>query len=456
VNALAKFVPSPALVRFDRDDAVQIAIRAANGAGKTQHIARKIARAAVGMPRRRFRVMGPTHSQTRNVIGRYLWQFLAPYCDPRSIWRAGTGWNLNNTVLLANGAEIEVRSYEDNPQSHEGPHDFAIIGLDEVPPQAHYWANKGRGDQLILGFTVQEAPPLWLREEVEGPPPWDSPTSGRTEHDTGWVQYVVPFLRQNVPWYDDAKYQQKAGKYIGTEYEQTRVNAAWETTSEIRVFTGWHGGLVKTREEIAAMLRLADGTLHVDGARYGISHGTGEAQYQTLVLQAGSRWLQVAEHIGGPRDQLVHHAHGIRKALEAWLCVPGKPLPAWLTDGGGRFRVHGDRQYAGPGGGGDAINRNLEQALAQAYGRTDAPLPIRAPAKQKADKGAGELALNHAMLEGRWFVLDECREAIRAYQQYEGKASDIHRGRIDAAVYAVGEEVLLRRRPHTGTQIQAH
>lgn len=250
---------------------------------------------------------------------------------------------------------------------------------------------------------------------------------------------MVALTRENVPHYDDLEYQREAGRHRGTEYEQTRVWAAWETVSEERRFTGWSPKLVKTRREIEDMLRDARGRMSVRLARYGIDYGNGTKQYQCLILIRDDRFFVVAEYIGKPKSTFGDHARGLKLALEDWK-LPG-------VAGLARVEIRGDVNSAGPGQGGDRLNDVLNRSLAHAYGlETEDHLPqkARAPAsKQEGAKEMREIGINQAMLEGRWFVCDTCRVAIAAYQQYEGGDRDPHKDAIDAQGYATQDVVLL-------------
>jgi hypothetical protein len=450
-SLLAAFRPSPPLARFASDAHPLIVIRAANEVGKTYQVTRKVALRAVNRPGSRHRIVGPSRSQVRESTGRYLWEFLQGYLDPRSRWNSGTGWNRNGVALLANGSEIQLSSYEDDPQVQEGRHDLDTIVLDEVPKRAHFEANVGRGKhQVILAFTVQSrSAPEWLRREIEGGEP--SPLSGRTLHATGWVQYVVPFRRENVPWMDDLYFERQRARHLGKEAEGRRLNALWESMSDDRVLDGWSSQLRKSVPEIRKMLTGADGKITGVSAWYGIDYGNGRKQVQYLCLHQQGRYYIVHEYVGRPGATMSDNAQGIRDALRAWIHQSDEHgLRTLALPGNG---IRGDINSSGPAGGGEPLNLMMERHLALLYGVSELPFRITAATKQHGYKEMREVAMNHAMLERRFFVADCCPVLIRACQEYEGGRLDPHKDPIDAVGYAL-EDLLMVHRSASPRQVR--
>lgn len=440
IDQLMAFRPPPVMRPLVAELADLVAVRAANGVGKSKTVMYKLARDAVANPGARYRVVGPTHSQVRDATGAYLWEFLRHHVRKDSRWNPGTGWNRHGTVCLTNGAEISLRSYEDDPEAQEGVHRLRMIVLDEVPPKAHYMANKGRAHQLLLTFTVQtRSPPEWLRTEIEGGD--ESPTDGRTVHSTGFVQYVIPFLREHVPFYDDLEFHRKASKYKGTEDEGRRVWAQWESSSETRKFGGWRKSLVRSNDEIRRMLSDDQGRIRgITEVRYGIDHGTGigkQCQYLILVHGTGRsrRYFVVHEYVGGGNTTPIDNARGIKAAADAWL---GQGLAGLCRISA----IYGDVNSSGPAGAGLTLNQLMEQALAQIYDVQVSPVRIQTPRKDVGYKEAREVALNHAMLEGRLFVSDKCQRLLRAVQNYEGGERDPNKDPIDAVTYPIQDLML--------------
>jgi hypothetical protein len=435
--ALLTFRPSPPLARLQHDSAQLIAIRAANKAGKTFAVMRKLAKRALDKPGSCHRVVGPSRGQVREVTGRYLWLYLRPYVHPSSRWYAGTGWNRNGVILLKNGSEIQLSSYQDDPEVQEGRHDLDTIVLDEVPKYAHFMANKGRaGFQLILSFTVQtKAPPDWLRKEIEGAESnvTDSPTDGRTEHDTGWVQYVVPMLRHNVPWFTEEEYEKQVSRFRGTDEEKRRLWARWEGTDADRAFSGWHGGLVRSREQLIAELWDPRGRQLFRWARIGMDHGSSGPGKQVvyLIVGFGTRYYVLHEWLGIASTNTRQIAQGIIDCLKAWN------LGLQHVEG-----IYGDINSAGPAGAGQKLNAIIEAELADLLNLRALPHSIQAPVKTGGWKEAREVAINYAMLEGRFLVCSQCVHAIRAFGNYGGHPRDPLKDPIDGMGYAVQDRIV--------------
>lgn len=454
---LLSWRPSVPFRELVRDESPLVAVRAGNGTGKTRSAMWRVARCALSRPGTSYRVIGPSFSQMRDTSARYLWDFLAPYCVRGSEWRPGTGWTRHGVVSLRNGSSIELKAYSDKASTQEGRHGLEIIVLDEVPSREHYVANKGRAKQLIVLFTVQtQATPKWLRKEIEGgerspvvthAEPWV-----RVQHSTGWVQYVVALVRENVPHYDDLTFEREAGRHRGSDYEATRIWATWDTVLEERRFGGWSNRWVKSRTDIAAMLADDKGRMSFRLARYGLDYGNGSKQYQCLIAVRGERFFLLHEYVGKTTSTFGDHARALKLALEAWG-LPGLAGLAKLD------AIRGDVNSAGPGQGGDRLNDVFNRHLALVYGLgSDEELPVRARApasKREGAKEVREIAINQAMLEGRWYVCDTCETAILAASQYEGGANDPHKDAVDAWGYAVQDVALLYERQAPAAKVRA-
>ena len=442
------YVPTPPFRAFMADESPLIAVRAANGAGKSLSACHKLARNAIENPGTRHRLVGPTAGMRRETTDAYLAEILRPYLSSRSRYFEGTGWNLNSTIVLANGSKIELKAYSDPPQGQEGTHHLYTTVLDEVPTRAHYMANKGRAKQLIVCFTVQsKTPPDWLREEIEGKGS-KSPLEGRTEHKTGWIQYVIPFTRENVPFYSDDEYDSKAGKYLGTEEEARRIWAAWESASQTRIFQGWHQGLVKTRDEILRLLGGGDKRIPVPVLRYSVDWGEGVGkQCQYLTFYDSGRFFVVHEWVSDGGHTPRHCAEQLKVALTEWVGPWPASLVHLLRQGDGTrpdSGIWGDINSGGISGAGLQVNIHLENCIRALAARSTGPgsqmgerLRVRTPSKKHGMKEAREIFADVAMHEGRFFVHDQCERLIRACRQYEGGDRDPNKDPIDACLYGI-------------------
>ena len=439
----AAFTPSLPFRSLSVERSPMVALRAANRIGKTRHACWVVARRAIEVPMSRCRVVGPSRAQVRDVMGRYLWEFLRPYLVSGSVYRPGTGWSRNGVILLANGSIIQTRSYQDDPDTQEGD-ELDLVVLDELPPPAHLEANLGRiadrKGQIIVCLTVQTSDTSKVerfRKRVEGED--KSPTHGRTEHATGWVQYVVPHTRENVPWKDAETFELQVGKYRGTDQETKRVHGSWEGPSDARKFQGWASRMVLSRAEMLDRLRGPGGRVVVDEVLYGIDHGEGDGkQCQYLIFRKGDHYHVVHEWVGGGGTTPTMNAQGMVDAVTEWL---GKGVA-------GIYRISlavGDINSAGPLGDGRSLNMMMMEALAKIYGTDESPIVIETPKKDAGFKDAREMAMAHAMIERRWWVIDTARRAIRAYQEYKGGSTDPHKDPIDAQGYAITQAMLTRQ-----------
>ena len=87
------------------------------------------------------------------------------------------------------------------------------------------------------------------------------------------------------------------------------------------------------------------------------------------------------------------------------------------------------------------MNSFLERAVATLLHLSQCPFSIDIPTKGRGSVTAGESALNHAMLEGRFFVHESCRAFIHAARHYTGKEADLKHP-VDGVRYAIGDLVL--------------
>lgn len=456
---LSTFRASPALQKFVRDESHKICIRAANGGGKTYHVIYALSRFVVDHAGVRCRVVAPTKNQLRDVSGRYLWHFLKPYVADGSYWKEGTGWNKFNTVVLANGSSIELKGYRDDADTFEGAHDLEICVLDEPPPLSVLEACR-RAKRLWLSFTAVGANSHLVpdyRKEIEGGE--ESPVSGRTEHATGWVQYVVPMERENVPWMSPERYEAQVAKYKGTAEEPQRLHAAWSGVVLGRKFEGWHPRYVLgidafrkrlVREEAGKEIALWSTT------RYGIDHGTGagkQRQYLIFVVGSGreARYYITGEYVAGAGSTPVTNSAAMLTTLEEWLGPVDKEPYLGLR---GLNAAFGDINSAGPAGAGDQLNALMDRSLQLQCDLPEMPFGrIQAPIKSHGYKDARESALAFAILERRVWVLDECEYAIRAFEGYMGAPKDPHKDSIDAICYAI-QDLLLEASTGAGPRIR--
>lgn len=427
------------------DTSPRVFVRAANGTGKTMHAAAKLAKRAV-TSKIRGRWVGPTRALVRDVAARYLWGLLREYCAPGCYYKPGVGFNRNNTIVLKNGSEIQLKSYQDEPTAHEGD-EFDVVVLDEPPPQAHYDANESRvgrseerkGGQLIVIFTAVNRPTTWFREKVEGKEPSPTGANGvsRTEHESGWVQYVVPYRYEYVcMWQSREQCDHYVRSKQGTMQFPQRIEAAWEGTVDGRKLRSFDEHCLVTRESLAGRA--------FDEYRLGIDHGTGVGKQVAIlvgVLRDGHldpTYYLLSEYVGagGTTPE--------QDAREILLMIKDMGLSVFdITRAFGDIGLGG--RHEGTRGGG-RWNDKIEVAIARLLRTSRSPITIEVPYKKARAPDAGEASINHACAEGRLYVnRDNCPAFIRSAMTYEGAGArnqEHLKDPIDAFRYAIQDLLL--------------
>lgn len=230
---LTTFVPSPSFRSMrDREHRLILA-RAANRVGKTRHACWVAAREAIELPSVkgrpvRIRIVGPNRAQVNGKTGEYLAHFLRGHLSDKSYYTP-KGWN-SNTVVLQNGSIIQLKSLEDDPQTHAGD-ELDLVIMDEPPKRAHFSENLSRigsvSGRMIVVMTPVDRPVGWLREIVEA-------------EGSSWVQLVAAFSRDNCPWYTEQQVAEHLDTMRSSAWQWAqRVEGAWEGVSEDRMLSGF-------------------------------------------------------------------------------------------------------------------------------------------------------------------------------------------------------------------------
>jgi len=362
-----------------------ISVRAANRVGKTRHGAYMIAKRMVDGPGFRARVVGPTREQTHNVLGKYLAEFLRPYLSHKSYYIDGRGWN-QNTILLRNGSFCQLRSIEDNPNAHAGD-ELDLVLMDEPPTRAHYAENMARvisrGGQFILTFTAVNRPVGWLRRILD-------------ENESGWEQWVVPFLRENVPWYSDAKFNDMILVFKSSPWQwEQRVNAAWEGITEGRVYDGFN--------ESNATDKTPRGDVSIG---LGMDHGT-VAGHQAVVLIAwrGQKVWVLDEYISTWGTTPEQDARLILDMLRRNGIKPGQVV-----------RAVGDTNYKA----GYRVNDLIENAMQEILHLDYPPFRILNADKSPGSVDYGMRVLNHASHRDDLSVHERCTNMHDTMRNWKG------------------------------------
>jgi hypothetical protein len=409
-DTLSRFQPSPNFEPLWTETARRILIRGPNRIGKTRHNCALIAQRALDCPGTRWRFVSPTSKHVQRIAGAYLAEFLVGHLStssPRSYYVRGRGWNGGHAkeIVLSNGSIIELLSYEDPVDAHEGSELDGVI-LDEPPPLGHLLANQSRlfdrRGQLIIGATMVNRPVQYLREMVEGEEP--SPKSGRTQHESGWVQYVGELSIDACPWKSEEEIAEMV-EILGNspwQYAQ-RVEGAWEGVTEGRRFMRF------TEANVSNI--APSGEVKVALA---FDHGTVVGHEHTLqAMWRGTKLWIWAEHTNEtaapPPEQRA-------KEVTQMLKISGVPLRS--ID----FAV-GDTNSAGAGYGGWRMNEALEHAFASQLNSSRVPFRIQYPDKSPGSKDWQQRCINYACARGDLKIHPRCTRLIDTMRNWQGKSS---------------------------------
>lgn len=259
-GALATFKPSPAHIPWMLSTGRFILIRAGNRVGKSRHAAAKLVALALTHPGGRYRAVGVTFRQVARVIGKLLYDLIPKSALTRdSRYSPTRGW-ANQLIRFTNGAEIELRSYDQEQAAHAG-NALDGVWLDEPPPFDLFIENMtrllDRNGFMLVTCTPAGYPLKWFKEMVEA-------------DDSEWEQYTVKFNRLSCPWYNEKQIKDWIDRWRKMPgcYGQ-RINGDWEGITVGRFFTGFNPEKhVKGRDR-----GLSSSTLKW---RLGLDHGQGE------------------------------------------------------------------------------------------------------------------------------------------------------------------------------------
>ena len=355
----------------------------------------------VANPNSRWRFVGPNRAQVQDVSGLYLAQFLQPYLHRKCYYLEGKGWN-TSTIILRNGSICQLKSYDDRPDTHAGS-SFDGVVLDEPPPKPHFAENQARtidrGGQFILAFTAVNRPVGWMRRIIE---------------EQSWPQIVVPFRRENVPWYSADKYDAMVDVFRSSPWQWAqRVDADWVGITEGRVYTGF------TEENVVSRLPSGDVSIGI-----GIDHGT-TAGHQAAVLLAwqGPRIWVIDEYVSEwgtePREDAM--------AILAMLSRAG-------LDPYDVIRAVGDTNLSG----GFRCNDLIQDAIKDKMGLKAPPFRIRNADKSSGSVDFGMRVLNHAASRGDFMVLDSCTHTLDSMRNWLGGRSF---GTVDAKLSHMADAI---------------
>jgi len=408
-RVLARYKPSPAAVSFllAKTRFMRVLIRAGNRVGKSEHGAAYLAAKALCHPNGRYRAVGVTAEQVRLVVGRLLAKYIpASALMPGSHFTPENGWS-KNLIRLRNGAEIQLKSYEQERRAHAG-NGLHGIWLDEPPPEDIFIESEARlrdfGGWMVITCTPAGYPVKYLKDLVEA-------------EDSAWVEYVIGYNVSNCPWYtvEDIEENLKIARKNPQSYDQT-VNGAWEGITLDRYFTGF---------DYTQHLQSKDSKLPVfnRGLWVALDHGQGLNRQVALFLgchqdKDGKKKVHVfREFLSGKQGLTAAQiAKGIVDMIDS---VPGGLAKLQSR----HIRFIGDNNSAGLGRIG-RFNQEIEKELA-ALGY---PLSIASPNKRPGSVQDGEALLNNIALDSGLTADPSCltlKDSLAHYKQGSEKFKDL-------------------------------
>lgn len=405
-KALRLFQPSPNFAALWTETARQVLLRGPNRIGKTRHNCALTAHRALEKPGSTWRFVAPTRWQLHRVAGAFLAEFLYGHLDSASYYRRGKGWNGGRAkeIVLANGSIIELLSYQDEVDAHEGGElDGAV--LDEPPPYAHLMATQSRlsdrRGQLIIGATMVNRPVQYLREMVEGDD--ETPKEGRTVHSTGWVQYVGKLSIEACPWKSEEEISEMIAIMSNSPWQYAqRIEGAWEGITEGRRFVGF----TDANESRVAPSGVVKVALAFDHGEV-IGH-----QHVLLAAWRGTRLWILDEYTNETTTTPEEDAHETGRMLKR------HHIQMQSID----YAV-GDTNTAGKGYGGWRMNEALEHAFASQINRSSAPFRIVYPDKSPGSIDWGQRAINFGCRRGDIKVHPRCVKLLDTLKNWQGKSS---------------------------------
>ena len=396
------YTPTPGFQAFVEDDYRWILLRAANQVGKTLAAAWVLSHEMISRPGIRARVYAPNREMSRQVIQRYVHDFVRHHLA-RDNYRAGRGF-ASNTITLRNGSVLQFRSYEDHPQTGAGDQ-LHLCVLDEVPKESHYREAVARvtrhGGRVIISCTPVDRPVQWFRDIIEPPLQGDRRAvwiagQGRPA-GAHWKQYVVPFTRDNVPWLSEEAFAQQID-LVSSDPTQAaqRLEGAWEGVTRSRLFTSW-------------ATRCAVSRPHLDGWRYclGIDHGEMAGnQVALLCAWRGSSLHVVAEYRDAASVDYEQDARGILELMTQHSVNPHDVAVAV----GDTNRTKGGRR----------VNEVIQTAIATELGSSRPPFRIEGANKRAGSVDFARRIINYALQRGDLTVDPRCTYLVSCLAGYRG------------------------------------
>lgn len=426
---------SPGQEEIHRSQAQNRLVRAANQIGKTHAVCAEVWWQATGS--HPWRTAGKTYNVAWCIIkdfesGYHVFckklRALEPpgILHPNCTWDAATGYSYiqkgkrKTWLVLADGYTIEFKSGTQDAMSMESDTVDAVF-FDEPPKPGHWSAARARlsasNGPTLIGFTAVGRPVGWLRKEVEG-----DPKSGEKPKED-WTQIVIPLSAENAPHRTPESIAAQIARTPAWEAAQ-RIHGGWEGVAEGRRFSAF-----KEHHVLSLADALAYGISH-----YRLSGDYGEGPGKTaFYLQGivGNRepytYVVLGEYVSEERTTPMQDAVGVVDMIRAVGIDPREIA-----------RAFGDVNSSGKLGAGSSCNEEMERAIARILKVSRCPFTFEVPDKSKGSVSFGEGGMSHAMIEDRFFVVDDCTSLLSSMRNYTGKEEALKHA-IDGVRYGIAD-----------------
>lgn len=351
--------------------------------------------------------------------------------DPATRYIPGKGWYTNGARFIRTkaGNRLIFRGGEGSPMSAESA-TVGFLWIDEPPKQDRFGGAVSRvavrNGPVFMGFTPVSRPVGWLRVRVEG----DAETGEAPKEE--WKQFRPSLTEADCTTIggtvirSQASIDRQMAGYDAWEIAQ-RVYGEWEGIAVERALRGFSEGCVVSDHDLPTEFDPESG----DELRIGMDHGEGTGKQLVYLLLCTRRKVWVLDEwagakSAGPREV----ATAIRDALAR------RSLTVYHL-----AKMIGDINSAGFLGGGAKYNAFIERELCDLLKMAELPLSVTVPNKGRGSVSAGEVAMSHAMREGRFFVSERCKRFIASARAYTGREQDL-KDPIDAVRYGCSDWLL--------------
>lgn len=323
-------------------------------------------------------------------------------------------------IMYKDGYRIEFKGGKQDSVAMESATVDAVF-FDEPPKPAHWGAARARlsvaNGPTLIAMTPIGRPVGWLRKTVEGDP---KKNEKPREH---WEQVVIELTPENAPHRTPESILAQIARTDTWDIPQ-RIRGEWEGVTEGRRFSAMKDSHI---------IPLADAMAY-NISHYRLSGDYGEGPGKTaFYLQGivGNRepytYIVLGEYVSEERTTPTQDAVGVVDMIRAVGIDPREIA-----------RAFGDVNSSGKLGAGSSCNEEMERAIARILKVSRCPFTFEVPDKGKGSVSFGEGGMSHAMIEDRFFVVDDCASLLSSIRNYTGKEESLKHA-IDGVRYGIAD-----------------